>query len=268
MIKIKDVIITKYIKLIGATGFMIYSYLKMLDTERVRIFSIRQALGLSKSAVIQYLKKLKKYKLIAIKIKIEKGKKTLYIRILKIGRFILPLSSSNTIYNTYKTKPLRSKYRSIHNEIVELALSHRRFNNKYYRSRAYRFTLKEEKHVKRLTENVPSIKNYMKWWMKNKSFKMPGLNIGLICCVPMIEEYRLAMGWHVSKETKKEAAAKEKKIDKLKMEMLQALYTDVINAKKAGKKFKLTKLDKGLIKEGIDEGLLIKKDDGKLKLNF
>ena len=71
---------------------------------------------------------------------------------------------------------------------------------------------------------VPDVDGYVEWWLDNKASKVSGLNIGLIACVPMIEEYKLSKGEKLWKKEPKEV--KTSKENKLSNEILEFLIKE------------------------------------------
>jgi len=273
MVQINDFLIEKSIKVIGTTAFSIFCYIKSKSKGKFKMFRLRnftETLNVSKPVVIEYLKKLKKSQFIDIKIVIENGKKSLYVKNNKIGKETLP--SYNNIYiklyiNNKDTNNLYkySKYKDIYYNIIKRALDYQRYNNKYYRSRKFKFGKREIMHVKTLLKNVDSIEDYLDWWLKNKSNKISGLNIGIIACIPIIEEYKIKNKRNISKS--KDSSKSKERLLKMKKEMLIELFRNIEDAKKNKREYKFSDSDKEFIDKSIDEGLIISQNKD-MRLNF
>lgn len=266
--------ILKYIKVLKPTGYLIYIYLSQIDSEKkYKLSKIMNDLNLSKSNVINNLKILQKINFIKINIKLEHGRKRLFIKSNLTGLNFKPLPSIEDIYILSNNKIsnrdnilFNNNYKKLFLKIMKNILSFKRYDNKYYKSREktiLKFGKKEEEHIKNLLEYIGAekIKKYVNWWLNEKSRKISGLSIGRVVCIPMLEEFRIKNKLNPDKNKINEKK-KNNKFDKLKKKMLLDLYDDMKN-----KNYKLTKTDKEFINEALKENLLIFKNN-KYIINF
>jgi len=266
MIEIKDIIIERYINEMGSTAFCVYSYVKMIcdgEEKKFLLGKIMETLNLSKPAVIAALKTLRKYKLLSINKKIEGGKKKLYLKILTADKdSLLVLTTTKYKYNSNNIIITNKKYKDtryfeLFQKIMLYLLKHPRYCNKYYWNRCYKFEEKQNIHVKNIRNEISNIKLFLKWFLKEKSGKFSGLNIGLIAY--MIEEYNIKNKTYKIVDKKKEKK-ENKKISRVKQEQAKELINDIENEKK------LNKIDTQFLDECL-ENRIVKKTKKGYELN-
>lgn len=282
--QIEDYLVEEGISIIGPTAFSMLCYFKLKcksKEERFLLKNIMFELNLSKPIVIEYLKQLRNIKFISTRIELAKGKKSLYIKVLQLGKGILPnckktlenqdsscirfqttrkqsgkiplpVSSSSkllTYTNVIKTTVDNNKYKKAFKKLIEMALQHGRFNNSYYKNKHFKYGTREVNHLKYLLENVSSIEEYMEWWLKKKASKIPGLNIGIICCCPMVEEYKIDIGRNV---LNREKGSKKNKVNNFKRMMV----VNLLNKQAKGHVF--TTEDIEFLQSMLEEGIIKK----------
>jgi len=251
-----DFIIENYIKRIGHSSFSVFCYISLMskgELKRIRLTEIMSALNLSKPSVTKCLKKLISYKMIKTEKKLINGRKNLFMKSLKVGKKILPAYIINISINSNK---YNKTYKEIYYKIIKKVLKHARYSNDYYLKRKWKYGEREEAHIERLITSVDSVSDYVDWWLKNKSSKVPGLNIGLITCVPMLEEYKLKSGKKLYHEKDKRKA-----IDDLRKRMITSLVKDNSPLEK------MNEHDREFLQEALDDKL-VSYEKNKYIINF
>lgn len=257
--------IVPYIQTTGFASFCLYCYYVAKtkgEWTRVKISDAMNDLLLSKPSVIRKIIKLRDLGLIKAKKEIENGKKRWFVKAI-LGQVTLPMYPIHTntnlvnIKSSKKDSNKKSGLKGIFQKILSIALSHPRFSNPYYKDRRWKFRSNEKKHIQHLIDNVSNIEDYMKWWLKDKAGRIPGLNVGMICCQPMIEEYRLRHGIPITKNRPMNREKDETKISGLRLEVAHQLVHEL----NTNPKYEMSKTDKEFLEDCIKEGVVRRKGD-------
>jgi len=257
-----DIIIKEFIKKIGTSSFAVYCYVKVIASKKqtkIRLGEFMEILDLSKPTVIESLQILKKHKLISMVTEIDGlGKKSHFIK--AIGKNSLPLSTTIYKYNKDNIIKTIGRYRDTYcydlfKKIMLFLLKQARYNNKWYWNRCYKFTEKEKNHIENIKDDLGKgkIKKFLKWFLKEKSRKVSGLNVGLLAS--MVEEYKIKTKRFKVVDKKKDSNEKQK-ISKLQIEQAQELINDVEKGKK------LNKIDQQFMNECLENKIIVVTDNG------
>lgn len=254
-----------YIQTTGFASFCLFCYFVAKskgEWTRVKISDIMNDLLLSKPSVIRKIIKLRDLKLIKAKKEIEEGKKRWFVK-ASTGQVTLPMYPIHNQSNLVNIKSTRSNkgsnnLKDVFKKIIGLALSHPRFSNPYYKDRRWKFRENEKKHIQHLLDNVNNVEEYMTWWLKEKAGRIPGLNVGMICCHPMIEEFRIKNRIPVTRDRAMNKEKDEKKISGLKLEVAHQLVHEL----NTNQKYEMSKTDKEFLEDCIKERIIRKKGDG------
>lgn len=258
-INIERDFILNAIKNIGPSASCAYLYIHLKSQgkfEKFRLIEFIENLGFSKPIVIESIRILKKSNLIKLNVKMEEGRKSFYIKSLKTGKLFLPVSTSiSSIYNINTSKIQDNiEYHDIFKKSLSKLLSFRRFDNDYYRSRKIKLDDKAKNHIKNFCQMIgkDDLENYLNWWLEKKAYKSAGLNIGLVFCIPMLEEYLIKKG-RFGNVIKKQIQ-QDRNVE-MKKQMLRHLITKIENNEQLGKR------DNIFIEDCIKQGLVKKEKD-------
>lgn len=263
-IYIEDNFILNAIKNIGPSASCVYLYIHLKSNGKFikfRLIEFIESLGFSKPIVIESIRILKKSNLIKLDIRIEEGRKSFYIKSLKTGKLSLPLYTSiSSIYNI-STSSIKDniEYHDIFKTSLKKILSFRRFDNDYYRNKKIKLDEKARGHIKNFSEMIgkEDLDNYLNWWLEKKAYKISGLSMGLVFCVPMLEEYLINKG-RFGKIIKKQI--QQDRNMEMKKQMIKHIINKIDNNEKLGKRDELfldDSIKQGLAKKEKDKVILI-----------
>ena len=93
--------------------------------------------------------------------------------------------------------------------------------------------------------------------------------MGLICCIPMIEEYLIKKGKPLDKieETRETNTIYREKIQEKKKQIVREFYKELMESQKNDERYELGETDRKLLEQSLQKKWLIKKE-GKLFLNI
>lgn len=276
--EIDDLIVEKYISYLKPEAYavltsIIFRCSKFNPKKKVKmaIKTIERITGLTRPTIFKHLETLANNKFICTETKIIDSKKTRLFRVLKTPKINKALYPKDIDKNTIKSsKNTKRRYRIVFNNILEKVLEYPRYNNDYYKNKKYRFGAKEQNHIKTLVNRVKDIDSYIDWWLKNKSSRIPGLSMGIICCIPIIEEYELKSGKsldEVKRESKKPIKRNLDRISKIRKENIRYICEEITEAKGKGEDPDLSPEDERILRKAVRENLIIKTKNG-YRLNF